>query len=315
MAVNTKAIKRRMKSITNTKKITKAMEMVSAAKMRRAVDAALRTRAYAHMAKELMDQLSSVETKKMPLLATRPVERALVITIAASRGLCGSFNANIFKATGKFLVRKDIITQHDGEMTQKNADLSIDLIGIGKKTALFAKKAPVETLGIYDQFGERPTFEDILPISRMAIEQFVAKKYDKVYVAYTDYKSSIAQQPTVRQLLPITKTNIDAMLDDVGGTTHAKEVYEGIDMDQFLFEPNKQHILDTVLPRLVEVQLFQALLESVASEHSARMVAMKNANEAAGEMLWDLQLSFNKARQAAITQEISEIVGGAAALE
>ena len=166
-------------------------------------------------------------------------------------------------------------------------------------------------MAAFDELSERPTFEEIIPITRFVMDAFSQKTYDKVAVLFTDYKSSLAQEVKVRQLLPISAHDLEKMLrDSVGDAGDPR----GIDSEHYVFEPSPSLIVQTVLPRLAEVQLYQGILESAASEHSARMVAMKSATEAAGEMIDMLTLEFNKARQASITQEIAEIAGGAAAL-
>lgn len=299
MALNTKAIKLRMKSIGNTKKITKAMEMVSAAKMRRAVEAAVRTRAYASLANELLERLSIGQWSSQPMLFERPVEKLLLLFISSNRGLCGSFNTNLFKKTIAMLQSNALTDGHDAPVA---------LIGVGKKSALFAKKTGLPLAALFDQMGDRPSYADALPIARLAMAEFASGACDRVCVAYTDYKTSLSQEPVVRQILPVTRKGIRDILETA-------DVKVGIDTDRYAFEPSAETILSAVLPGLVEVQVYQAILESLASEHSARMVAMKSATDAAGDMLQELRLSFNKARQAAITQEISEIVGGSAALE
>lgn len=321
MAVNTKTIKRRMKSIANTKKITKAMEMVSAAKMRRAVDAALATRTYSTMARDIMERLSQAERASMPLLATRSVGNILLIVVAGNRGLCGSFNSNVHKKVTKLTRDSKNLAMHRTRAAEEaplpKDQITISMVGIGKKSAPIAKKLGLTLTGVYDTFSERPTFEEVVSVARTAIDDFTAEKYDKVAVVYTDYKSSLLQVTKIRQLLPISDIDVEKMIEDVGGVEPEPERVEKSleNLENYLFEPNQTEILQTILPKLVEVQVFQAVLESLASEHSARMVAMKNATEAAGDMLSELKLSYNKARQAAITQEISEIVGGAAALE
>lgn len=323
MPVNTKAIRRRIKSVGNTKKITKAMEMVSAAKMRRAVDATLRTRPYATLARQLMEQLSQVEKQKIPLLEVRPVQKILLILVTSNRGLCGSFNTNLFKKMALVLRNPANIARHrvpgKEDILPANGSISIDILGVGKRSASFAKQQGFELVGVFDGLNERPTFEDVLPMSQMAMSGYVNGTYDKVIVGYTDYRSSLVQEPKVRQVLPISEIDLEKMageLEQVGvrlGKTSEKRTRTPI--EEYVFEPNATHILKNILPRLVEAQIYQAVLESAASEYSARMVAMKNASEAAGDMIKELNLTYNKARQAAITQEIAEIVGGAAALE
>ena len=306
-----------MKSVTNTKKITKAMEMVSAAKMRRAVEATLSTRPYATMARDLMGRLSHAEKSLMPLLAIRPVNKVLIVLVTANRGLCGSFNSNIYKKMIQTLRDYSPLLPEEGPLRQQGgeegASATIDLLGIGKKSAWIAKKLGLNLVAAFDTISERPRAEDVWPITKMVTDDFVAETYDKVLVVYTDYKSSLLQVPAIRQVLPVSEDDLEKMVRRTEGLPAEAGAKAG-GFDETIFEPSIQEILTAILPRLVEVQIYQAILESAASEHSARMVAMKNATEAAGDMISELRLSFNKARQAAITQEISEIVGGAAAL-
>jgi len=304
-----------MKSIGNTKKITKAMELVSASKMRRAVEAVLGTRPYAVMARDILTRLSQADREAVPLLAERRVKRMLIVLIASNRGLCGSFNANIFKKALNLIREKEGYAAHS-DSERINGEVALELIGIGKKSAWFAKKFNLPLVGVFDALGDRPSFEEVLPVIKLATDGFLEKKYDKVLVVYTDYKSSLTQVPRARQLLPVSPMEVEEMLAQLGrGSGNGQVESQGQEeLEQYLFEPDQAFILANILPRLAEVQLYQAVLESAASEHSARMVAMKNATEAAADMLSELRLSFNKARQAAITQEISEIVGGAAAL-
>lgn len=323
MAVSTKAVKGRIKSVKSTKKITKAMEMVSAAKMRKAVRATLDTRSYAVFARELMEHLAHLDEPQSELLQTRPVKNILVVLISSNRGLCGSFNSNLFKRT--LAVLRDTVNLARHRIERKELAVPLDhtnihILGIGKKTAAFAKKYGYHLVAVYDALSERRSFDEVIPISGMILEEYKKRVYDKVVVMFTDYVSGLQQIPKVRQLLPISPRDLEKMIDELGRNAPAvpdavvvkkEEVYP---IENYLFEPNQETILEYVLPRLVEVQLFQAILESAASEHSARMMAMRNASDAANEMIDELQLSYNKARQATITREIAEIVGGAAAL-
>ena len=328
MAINTKAIKNRIKSVTNTKKITKAMEMVSASKMRKSVEAALNTRTYATMARDLLIHLSQVEEgSKYELLATRPVKNILVVLVSSNRGLCGSFNANIFRKTIKALQNKNELAKHilsDGKEILPEADIKVSILGIGKKSMSLAKREGYELVQIFEDINGNEDFEKVVSVSKNFIKDFKENKYDKVVVAYTDYKSSLNQVPKLRQLLPVSSYDLDKMLDELGRDIDSvsqqtkEEIKDGtvdFDANGYIFEPNENEIVEYVLPKLVEVQLFQAILESSASEHSARMMAMRNASDAARDMIEELNLTFNKARQASITQEIAEIAGGAAALE
>ncbi|KKQ40592.1 MAG: ATP synthase gamma chain [Candidatus Magasanikbacteria bacterium GW2011_GWA2_37_8] len=319
MAVNTKAIKRRIKSVGNTKKITKAMEMVSASKMRKATEAAVNTRTYAKMAWDLLVNLSKIQEVKLPLLEVRQVNKLLVILISSNRGLCGSFNANIIRKTAEQLNNpKNISRQRtQNNLIEPSENITVDVIGIGKKGADFAKKMGYNLIASFSNFGDTPKLNDIMPISRMVIDEYQKKKYDKVVVAYTDYKSAIAQIAKLRQVLPIAEHDLEKMLQGTGGLDSQDanlQITAKMDGNNYLFEPNPSKVLEIILPRLVETQIYQATLESAASEHSARMMAMRNASDSAEDMIKELNLNFNKARQAGITQEIAEIAGGAAAL-
>jgi len=316
MAVNTKAIKGRIKSVKNTKKITKAMEMVSAAKMRRAVDAALGTRTYARLATELLEHLAHIDEPNYPLLEKREVGKILMVLVSSNRGLCGSFNSNVIRKATQMFGDLPNLAKHRGKNVdpelKPKANVELEVLGIGKRSVAFAKRNNLPLVAVFDELGDKPAFHDILPITKMVIDGYLEKKYDKIVVVYTDYKSSLVQETKVRQLLPISETELEKMF-------HTEEIEaendEPFPIENYLFEPGIDVIIETVIPRLVEIQLYQSILESSASEHSARMVAMKNASEAADDMIKNLSLVYNKARQAGITQEIAEIAGGAAALE
>jgi len=292
MAVNTRVIRRRIKSVTNTKKITKAMEMVAASKMRKAVGSVLSTRPYATLAWEMVGEISRLtDVATHPLLGkpTKSRNATLLILITSDRGLCGGFNAQMLKETFKFL--------------RAAGGKEIDVITIGKKGGDAIRRVKKNVIASFADLTNNPRAKDVLPVARLAMDEFVAGKYESVFLAYTDYVSAIKQIPRVRQLLPIVK-------DEEMAAAEKPEAGYG-----FMFEPNPREILEVMLPRLVETQVFQALLESAASEHSARMLAMRNASDAAGEMIDDLTFTFNQARQAAITREISEISAGKAVIE
>lgn len=292
MAVNTRVIRRRIKSVTNTKKITKAMEMVAASKMRKAVGSVLSTRPYATLAWEMVGEISRLtDVSTHPLLGKPEKSRnaALLILITSDRGLCGGFNAQMLKETFKFL--------HAG------GGKEIDVITIGKKGGDAIRRAKKNVIASFADLTNNPRAKDVMPVARLAMDEFAAGKYESVFLAYTDYVSAIKQIPRVRQLLPIVK-------DEEMSPASKPEAGYG-----FMFEPSPREILEVMLPRLVETQVYQALLESAASEHSARMLAMRNASDAAGEMISDLTFTFNQARQAAITREISEISAGKAVIE
>lgn len=298
------------------------MEMISAVKMRKATEAAVNTRTYATLAWDLLVKLSEVKRENLPLLDVRPVKKVLVILITSNRGLCGSFNSNIIKKTAAQLADpKNIGRQRAGDkIFEPEENITADVIGIGKKGADFAKKMGLNLVASFSDFSDTPNLNDVMPISRMVIAEYEKKNYDKVVVAYTDYKSAVNQVAKLRQVLPISQFDLEKMLADLGDQTMEKEIIKNdtkveLELDNYLFEPAENQVLEIILPRLVETQIYQAVLESAASEHSARMFAMRNASDAATDMIKELSLIFNKARQAGITQEIAEIAGGAAALE
>lgn len=318
MGVNTKAIKRRIKSVSSTKKITKAMELVAASKMRKAVDTALKTRVYAKLAWDILVDLSKTQKSEIALLEVRPVKKMLLILVTSNRGLCGSFNANIIKKTAEQMRNPQNLSKQriDGKDLVTEGPIEIDVIGLGKKGADFAKKMNYNLIASFSDISDTPSLRDILPVSKMAIDDYFKKTYDKVVVAYTDFKSAIVQIPKIRQVLPISEIDLEKMIMDIDeATLHHDGKLSADKISDYLFEPNKDTVLEIILPRLVETQILQAVLESAASEHSSRMMAMRNASDAAVEMIDELNLNFNKARQAGITQEIAEIAGGAAALE
>ncbi len=299
-------IKRRIKSVKSTNKITKAMELVSAAKMRKAVNKVLATRTYADLTWELiLHLLKKVDIKHHPLFrennpASTGVKNVAVILIGTNRGLCGSFNNQ--------LARKVVasIQLHHPET------VSTDIITMGTKVRDEARRMKLNLIADFPKNDITQDSNVVRPIVNLIFKDFVNQKYDKVFVAYTDFMSSLRQIPHVKQLLPFS-TEIDERL---GHIIHEKEVSQKADLNkisEFIFEPNQAEILNNFLPRLLEVQLYQTVLESEASEHSSRMFAMRNASDAAQEMVSSLTLVYNQARQANITAEIAEISAGASA--
>ena len=318
MPVNTKIIKRRLKSVKNTKKITKAMELVSAAKMRRAVEAVQQSRTFASLAWELLVNLSYLRKKvSLPLLDVRPVKQLLVVLITSNRGLCGSFNANIIRKTVEQLKNPVNISRQRvrNGIIDPSESIDISIIAVGKKGGELTAKLGYKLLAVFSDLSDTPALADVLPIIAMIREQYEGKKCDKVVVAYTDFRSALTQVAKLRQVLPISAHDLEKMLiAGVAPTTPPPLLGQEGKENDYLFEPGKLEVLQAMLPRLVETQLYQAVLESSASEHSARMMAMRNASDAAEDMMDELNLNFNKARQAGITQEIAEIAGGSAAL-
>ncbi len=312
---NTKEISRRIKSVSNTKKITKAMEMVAAAKMRKAVDAVLKTRTYANLSWETVLHLADLSRSRNevlhPLLSPRSeIKKVAVIVVTSNRGLCGGFNSAIINKV------KDSILKHA---------LDTDIILVGKK-GLPLIQAGHHVAAEFTKSDLILSAAETNPIARMVVADYLSQKYDKVMLAYTDFISPVKQSPRVKQLLPVDVTSSDEYLGVVGkneavGTKKEylaekskKHLSAGEFVYDYTFEPSPQEVLDRIVPRLIEVQLYQALLESSASEHSASMSAMHQATEAASDMVSELTLFYNKARQASITAEIAEISAGANAL-
>ena len=310
-----KEIQRRIKSINSTKKITKAMEMVAAAKMRRAIEAVLKTRTYANLSWETVLHLSNQTLKKdktsHPLLSKREAQKkAAMILITSNRGLCGAYNLMIINKAKESL--------------KKYKDLPVEFILLGKKGAsIYTQKQVVAA-----EFPKSDLLEstqEIASLSNLVINDFLSAKYDKVLLAYTDYINPSKQVPRIKQLLPVEIDSQEEYLGVIEGKglglskemIKEKEAKHAIikgETNDYIFEPNPREVLDKMIPRLIEVQIFQAILEANASEHSARMSAMHQASEAAGDMVKELQLYYNKARQAGITAEIAEISAGANAL-
>lgn len=310
----TKEILRRIKSIGNTKKITRAMEMVAAAKMRKAVDAVLATRTYANLSWETVLHLAAmVHGKTMafhPFLQKRTkVNKVAIILITSNRGMCGAYNSAVINKVK--------------ESIKKHADVPVEFVLIGKKGAsVYAQKYPVAAE--FPKNDAISSVDEAVPIVKMVMADFLSAKYDKVLVAYTDFVNPVKQIPRIKQLLPIDiesedeylgivsdpKVSVNKELLDEKKRKHL-EPKSGFD---FIFEPSPEEVLDKMIPRLLEVQIYQALLEANASEHSARMSAMHQATEAANDMVRELTLFYNKARQASITAEIAEISAGANAL-
>jgi len=300
---STRDIIRRIKSVKSTKKVTKAMELVSAAKMRRAIEAVLKTRSYANLSWLTVLNLAKAAEKNQKLhelLKSRQAIKTVgIILITSNRGLCGGFNANIINKTIKS------IKQHEGGKAE--------FVILGKKGAVVHRRFGFNLAAEFDK-------PDI--VTEIAIKDYLNGRYDKIMLAYTDFVSAAKQIPRVKQLLPID-LKADETLGVIGkdsGAAMTKEIIaekqeKYFTNQEYIFEPNAKEVLDEMIPRLLEIQMFQAMLESNASEHSARMMAMRNASDAANDMIDDLTLTYNKARQANITREIAEIAGGAQALQ
>ena len=308
----TKDIQRRIKSVNNIKKITKAMEMVAAAKMRKAVEAVLKTRTYANLSWETilnLAQLSKQQQQPLHALLTQKkiINKVGIILITSNKGLCGGFNTALINKTKQSI--------------KKQGDKKTEFILIGKKGTIIQKEGYTVSAEFIKN-DEINTLEEIKPLSKLIVKDYLTNNYDRIMVAYTDFVNPVKQIPRVKQLLPVDIEAEDEYLGVAGKNPHLKTTKTYIQektkkhsiAKEYLFEPSPEEVLNKLVPKLIEIQLYQALLESNASEHSARMTAMHQANDAAEDMVDELTLSFNKARQASITAEIAEISAGANAL-
>lgn len=286
---NAITLKRRIGSVKSTRQITKAMELVSASKMRRAQDYAAKGRDYRKYAYSLLTRLSAItEVEEHPLYVSRPVKTKLYIVMTSNSGLAGAYNANIIRLLSKSI------------MEDEAKGIHAQVIAIGKKGANFVRNIEsIDLIAAYTDIGDRPSANDMRPILTMAADMYRAGEVDNVTLLFTQFKSNLVQEASSLSLLPAKFESTDEADNALSTTT---------------FEPSIQEVLDNVTERLLEVQLYQAMLESIASEHSMRMMAMKNATDNASELIDDLTLAFNTARQAAITQELAEITGGAEAI-
>lgn len=286
---STITLKRRITSIKNTRQITKAMQLVSASKLRRAQEYAQRSRAYGDLAYELLGKLSAMpEVERQPLFTKRTVKNRLYIVITSNSGLAGAYNANVLKMLAKSL------------QADRDAKIKSHVITIGSKGSQFARRlSDVDLLSAYPALGDHPTANDVRPILNTLLDEYKGQAVDDVQLLYTKFKSTVVQEAQSLQLLP-AKVDTDQTASNAGIST---------------FEPDIETVIDQVATRLIEAQVWQAVLESLASEHSMRMIAMKNATDNAKDLIDDYTLELNTARQASITQELAEITGGAEALK
>ncbi|HKZ77268.1 MAG TPA: ATP synthase F1 subunit gamma [Pyrinomonadaceae bacterium] len=290
-------IRRRIKSVKNTQQITKAMKMVSAAKLKRAQDRVVMARPFANKMIEVLGELAgrTEDDFHHPLLDARGDSRYLVVLISADKGLCGAFNTNLIKAAQAFI--------------NDHPDKQIEIIAVGRKGRDFFRRRGVTLAGEYVGLtGKgRVEFSEALEVAADVIKRFSEdKEIDKAFVIYNEFKSVLQQRVVIEQLLPVSRS-----APEVTGTA---AVFTAATLIDYIYEQPAEQILSRLLPRLIQTQIFRALLESVASEHGARMTAMDSASKNAHELIGSLTLNMNRVRQAAITNEIIEVVSGAAAL-
>ena len=280
-------IRRRIRSVDNTGKVTNAMSLIAASKMRRAQNSVLQGRPYAekildviaHLAAQPADDVSASQ----PLLQVRPVENIAVLVISPDRGLCGGMHANLNRRVGQFMLEQTAPVQ---------------AIAVGRKGRDFMVQAGRDLRAVFTDLGETPVLADTVAISQILVDAYSEATADEVYLAYTRFNSTLSQTPVVERLLPITPSELS-----------------GAERVGYIYEPNNLAVLRSLLPRFVEMEVYHALLESIASEQSARMVAMRNATDNAKQLSEDLTLVMNKLRQESITNELLDLIGGMAVLE
>ena len=281
-------IKTKIKSVQNTRKVTRALEMVSASKIRKAQELMKASRPYARLMRQVIGHIARANTEyRHPFLVEREqVKRAAYVVISTDRGLCGGLNSNLFR---KLLGE---IRQH-----QQNG-VEVEVVAIGQKAVTFFRRLKVDMVASVTHLGEKPRVDQLIGVIKVVLDGYTDGRVDRLYLAYNDFVNTMTQKAAIDQLLPLPPS---------------ADVVSAHDWD-YIYEPDAATILDHVLTRYVESLVYQGVLENLASEHAARMVAMKSASDNATKLIGTLNLIYNKARQAAITQEISEIVGGAAAV-
>ena len=287
MAVG-KEIRTKIGSIKNTQKITRAMEMVAASKMRKTKDRMQATRPYSKKIGRIIKHLAQANPEyKHPYLIARDVKRVGIIVVSSDRGLCGGLNANLFRKTLTHL------------MQWEKDNIEVDVCTIGTKASGFFSNLKVNLVGQVTKLGDAPHPQDIVGVIKIMLDAYEAGRIDQLYVVSNEFVNTMTQRPTVEQLIPAVACELDENLNGHW---------------DYIYEPDAKEVLDHLLTRFIESKVYQGLVENNACEQAARMVAMKSASDNAGNLISELQLIYNKARQAAITQEISEIVAGAAAV-
>ncbi len=278
-------VRRRIKGVQNIAKITRAMEMIAASRMRKAQERGLQGRPYAEKIEQVIADLAALPDIGLqhPLLQSREIKKIAVVHITPDRGLCGGLNANLNRHLAGFILQQKI---------------PVEVVAVGRKGRDFLARSSANLIAEFTQLSDQLGYLDTLPVSGIVIEEFTRGAIDMVYISYARFVSTLVQKPVMQQLLPVQPAEIPG----------------GQNVDYF-YDPGATEVLGTLLPRFVEMEIYHAILESIASEQSARMVAMRNATDSANELIGDLTLLYNKARQESITRELLDITGGVVALE
>ena len=289
-----KEVRNRIKSVQSTQQITKAMKMVSAAKLRKAQDAILQMRPYARQLQQTLSNIVSNtegDLSALKLASVRPVKKVLILLITSDRGLCGAYNANLVK------LARQVISEKYAEQARQG---KVEVWGIGKKGLEAFQRAGAPTNDAYRDVFQQLSFEKVQEVAAAAMSGFLEGKYDQVDLIYSEFRNAASQSFKHEAFLPVVK----AVPDAAAGNTRS----------DFIFDPGKEELITVLMPKILNTQLFKAILDANASEHGARMTAMDKASDNANELLRNLRISYNRARQAAITTELTEIVSGASAL-
>ncbi|KTC85017.1 F0F1 ATP synthase subunit gamma [Legionella brunensis] len=284
-----KEIRSKIASIKNTQKITRAMEMVAASKMRKTQDRMRASKPYATKIYDVVKHIARATSEyHHPFMTQRDIKRVGVIVVTSDRGLCGGLNANLLRETVRVMRQ----WQHEGK--------EVDLCVIGRKGQAFFRRVGGRVLASVDQLGDKPGIKDLIGVVKVMLDAFYSGAIDALHIVYNEFVNTMTQKPIVKQLLPLPVAE-----DDSKALGHHWD---------YIYEPDAKELLDGLLERYIELQTYQGVVENIACEQAAKMIAMKSATDNAGELIKEFQLAYNKARQAAITQELAEIVGGAAAL-
>ena len=290
---NLKEIRNRIASVSSTQQITSAMKMVSAAKLRRAQEAIQQMRPYAEQLQIILSYLSDAirDEEDDPFGVHREVERVLVVMITSNRGLCGGFNSNVIKST------VNMVREEYGSLLRQN---SVDFYAVGKRGAEYLRKNDFNVVGDSSNLFDDLNFENVIPVAESIMTDYIDRKYDRILLVYNQFKNAAVQLLTLEQFLPVVPPEQDE---------------ETAYVTDYIFEPSKEFIIKELIPKSLKIQFYKSILDSNAAEHGARMTAMHKATDNAEEIIRDLRLTYNKARQATITNEILEIVSGAEALK
>ncbi len=311
---STQEFRRRIKSVNNTKQITKAMEMVASVKMQKSIKSIMEARTYVQNSWNMLLKLANLTLPaNHPLLVPRETKKIAIIFVTSDRGLCGAYNSDVLKKLISFARENDVIPAKAGIHDRG----CCDIIAVGKKGAEFINSYKIgKLIAAFDGLESNISLEDIVPISKMSNGEYLKGTYDKVVIIYSHFVSSLKQIPVVKQVLPLEKDHID--LPELWETGDSPQTSEGtvpLHEPEYKIEPNPDEILEKLLYRFMRMQIYGAVLEANASEHSSRMVAMKNATDNAGNLIDDLTLTYNTIRQNSITNEIAEISGAAEAMK